>query len=99
MTTTVTARLVCVAFSVNAPPGSDVYVTGTFNHWNGSSQKMTDISGEGDYHVSLMLLPGTYEYKFVINGQYQSDPNCPTWEINEFGTLNSVISVEHCPCS
>ena len=47
----------------------------------------------GDYHITLMLPPGRHEYKFVINGEYKIDPDCPQWTLNDFGSLNSVLDV------
>ena len=81
-------------FGVRANPGSDVYISGTFNSWNGEAKKLKDSTGNGDYSISLLIPPGKHEYKFVINGEWHVDPECKDWTINEHGTLNSVIRVE-----
>ena len=89
-----TSNLKCISFHCKAALNSEVYLSGSFNHWNGKAEKMTDSGNSGDYYISHMLAPGIYEYKFVINGKYKEDPECPNSVENEFGTLNSVITVE-----
>ena len=88
------SNLRCVSFHLKTAPNSEVYLSGSFNHWNGAAEKMTDSTDRGEYYIAHMLPPGTYEYKFVVNGEYRSDPECPDSVVNEFGTLNSVIHVE-----
>ena len=80
-------------FRVRADPGSNVYVSGSFNHWDEKAKKLKDANGDGVYSLSLFLHPGRHEYKFVINGEWHVDPECPDWVVNDFGTLNSVIHV------
>ena len=94
MEKTKSAVLKCVNFHAKAEPASDVYVSGSFNHWNGSAQKMTPATPGGtDYHIALVVPLGRHEYKFVVDGEYRIDPACPQWTINDFGTLNSVLDV------
>jgi 1,4-alpha-glucan branching enzyme len=82
-----------VVFRFTGEPGSGVYVAGTFNDWNGEKQKLSDKSGQGDYSVTVLLPPGRYEYKFVVNGVWCVDPRCSDWVPNTFGSLNSVVVV------
>jgi 1,4-alpha-glucan branching enzyme len=82
-----------VQFEVQAEPGSHVFVTGTFNDWDPVGKRMLDKTGEGRFKAGLMLAPGTYEYKFVINGVWCVDPDCPDWAHNDLGSLNSVVTV------
>jgi len=83
-----------VTFSVHAKPGSEVFLAGAFNDWNPSAKRMIDKQGDGLYAVTLTLAKGTYEYKFVIDGTWCADPECPDWVPNDHGTLNSVKNVE-----
>jgi hypothetical protein len=41
----------------------------------------------------LPLPPGRYRYRYVIDGQWKSDPNNEYVESNPFGELNSVVEV------
>ena len=82
-----------VTFTVNAKPGSKVYLSGSFNNWSPSAKRMLDKEGKGNYAVTIVLPPGEYHYKFVIDGTWCADPACPEWVQNEHGTLNSVKRV------
>lgn len=83
-----------VQFRVRAEPGSKVYAAGTFNAWDPTSRPLSDKLGDGQYVGFLMLPKGRYEYKFVINGVWCLDPECPEWVANNYGSLNSVVDVD-----
>lgn len=82
-----------VTFTVPAEPGSTVGVSGTFNNWDPVGTAMTDKNNDGNYTVTMLLSPGVYEYKFIVNGTWSVDPNCSEWVQNSLGTLNSVLRV------
>ena len=82
-----------VSFQVTAEPGSEVFVAGSFNDWNPTQYRMSDNPGSGHCKTTLVLPPGRHEYKFVVNGEWRVDPNCPEWVPNDQGSLNSVITV------
>lgn len=83
-----------VTFEIRAEPGSVVYVAGTFNDWNPQSHRLKDEAGLGVFRTTIPLVPGRYEYKFVVNGVWCIDPECTEWVRNEYGSLNSVLHVE-----
>lgn len=83
-----------VVFTVRADPSSKVSLAGSFNNWDPQGREMTDKKNAGIYTATLFLPPGTYEYKFVINGTWCVDPECSEWVQNSLGTLNSVRRVE-----
>lgn len=82
-----------VKFEFRAEPGADVFIGGTFNEWNPTQVRMKDKNNDGIYKTSLLLAKGSHEYKFIVNGVWCADPNCQEWFPNEFGTLNSVVTV------
>jgi len=83
-----------VVLTVQADPGSTVYLAGSFNDWNPEGTRMVDKDGNGLYSVTVTLAPGIYEYKFVINGVWTLDPDPDRdWTQNGLGTLNSVLRV------
>ena len=82
-----------VTFTLAADVGSDVYLAGDFNDWNPADKRLADANGDGIYSATVLLAPGEYEYKFVINGTWCVDPNCKEWRQNSLGTLNSVLRV------
>ena len=82
-----------VTFRANAEPGSQVYVTGCFNDWDPSRKQLKDKNGDGTFIGAMLLPPGEYEYKFVVNGNWCVDPEQPEWHANDMGSLNSVLHV------
>lgn len=82
-----------VTFEVHAEPGSKIYVAGTFNAWNPKKKRLSEVS-PGVYTGTALIPKGTHEYKYVIDGVWCVDPACSDWAPNEFGSLNSVISIE-----
>lgn len=82
-----------VVFHVKADPGSEVCVAGSFNGWQRGRKVLRDEDGSGRYTGALLLQPGRYEYKLIVNGIWTVDPDCPDWVANEYGSLNSVLEV------
>ncbi len=82
-----------IRFSFRAEPGSRVALAGTFNGWDPDKVLLKDRTGKGDYERTVLLAPGHYEYKFVVNGTWHPDPENPNWVHNDFGTLNSVLDL------
>ena len=81
-----------VKFSIRADEKSSVYLAGTFNGWD--PKKHVLKWKEGVHSVSMLLEPGQYQYKFVVNDIWCVDPECADWTPNEHGSLNSVVTVE-----
>ncbi|MEF8985059.1 MAG: glycogen-binding domain-containing protein [Bacteroidales bacterium] len=82
-----------ITFICKADPGSEVYVAGDFNDWKPDKRRLSDKDGNGRFTTTMLLPPGTYEYKFIINGQWSIDSECEEWMPNKMGTLNSVIEI------
>jgi 1,4-alpha-glucan branching enzyme len=82
-----------VDFRLRAEPGSSVFVAGTFNDWSPADKPLKCASESGMYLTSLYLPKGRYEYKFVVNGEWCVDAECPGWAPNSLGSLNSVLEV------
>ena len=83
-----------VEFSITAGIGKKVSVAGSFNDWDPEAKVLLDRKGTGTYTGVLMLAPGDYEYKFVVDGEWRIDENNPCFSANDLGTLNSVLKVE-----
>lgn len=68
-----------------------VILSGTFNHWDERALEMKkNTSG---WELRLTLKPGTYEYKFIADGEWLHDPANSNTKVNEHQTLNSVLYV------
>ena len=86
-----------VNLKIDAPRAGSVYVAGTFNDWSTSSYPLKELKGgtsKGVWQRMLYLKPGEYEYRFVVDGVWQDDPNASSEKrMNEFGTYNDVLRV------
>ncbi|MFO7535020.1 MAG: glycogen-binding domain-containing protein [Kiritimatiellia bacterium] len=82
-----------VQFRLAAPAGSGVFVAGTFNGWDTLANPLKESAQGGAYAATVPLLPGRYEYKFVINGDWRVDPNASETVSNGLGSKNSVIII------
>ena len=82
-----------VTFRLKAEPGSEVYIAGDFNNWDPSARQLKDKFDDGNFSATMLLNPGEYQYKFVINGHWSIDPDCEEWVPNNMGTLNSLIRI------
>jgi 1,4-alpha-glucan branching enzyme len=77
----------------SAPQAQRVSIAGDFNQWNPSSHPLQrDI--KGTWRISLDLKPGKYEYRFLLDGEWQNDPNCDSFVENPFSTSNCLKIVE-----
>jgi hypothetical protein len=75
-------------------PGK-IYLAGNFNNWNPSNEDyvLKDPDGDGMYSIIVPLQPGTYQYKFVIDGTWTKDPNSPMAHPDGFGGQNGKFEV------
>lgn len=64
-----------VIFTLRAPGAQEVYLVGDFNNWNPTVEPM-EKSGDV-FEIWLFLVPGTYRYKFVVDGEWTVDPDNP----------------------
>lgn len=83
-----------VVLTVRADAGKNVFVAGTFNNWDPTAAQLKYTPDNGGlYYICLTLPKGRYEYKFVINGTWCTDPENPNTVSNGQGTCNSVLEV------
>jgi 1,4-alpha-glucan branching enzyme len=83
-----------VTFTVHAEKGKNVYLAGEFNKWDPTAKKMAYKAKEGVYAATVKLAPGSYQYKFVIDGIWCADPENVESVQNDQGTFNSVVNVK-----
>ena len=85
-------NLVNVPFILDSPNAVSVSVCGDFNDWTPGATPLKRQPG-GPWRTALALAPGRYEYKFVVDEVWVSDPGARQSVQNEHGTQNSVIEV------
>lgn len=79
-------------FSFKAPAAMSVQLAGDFTHWSEHAISMRQ-GGDGVWRTTVDLQPGTHHYRFLVDGQWQDDPECTVRVPNPFGTQNSVRQV------
>lgn len=78
-----------VTFTCNAPGAKSVALAGDFTDWDKSPIPMKKQL-RGHWSVTVSLEPGTYQYRLLVDGQWQDDPECSQRVPNCFGTQNCV---------
>ena len=81
-----------VNFALHAPDASEVFIAGTFNDWNPQVRPLR-CDKKGTWRTWMNLPAGQHEYRFIVNGAWQEDPQAGERTDNPFGTFNSVVSV------
>jgi glycosidase len=85
------ARAVNITVSAQKLFGKEVRIIGAFNNWNRGSAILNP--GKGVYSATYTLEPGTYEYKFFLDGKEVLDPSNPDSVSNGMGSYNNVLTV------
>ena len=73
------------------PTARIVAVAGTFNNWNQSQYLFERVGNE--WICKLPLPAGTYQYKFIVDGNWLVDPSNPTIVRDRRGFENSQLVV------
>ncbi len=81
-------------FSLNKEGVKEVHIVGDFNNWSVSNESLLWQKGEGVWQKRIALKPGRYRYKFVIDGEWTTDPSNHVLEPNPYGGLDSVLEIE-----
>lgn len=79
-------------FAVTTPDAVSVMLVGDFTHWQDKPISMVKREG-GLWTASVSLPPGTYHYRFLVDGQWRDDPESTLRVPNPFGGENSVRTV------
>jgi 1,4-alpha-glucan branching enzyme len=81
-----------VTFSIEAKEANEAFVVGDFNNWNieeGALSKLKNGTFKGVFDLEK---ESTYEFKYLVDGQYVNDPEADAFKWNDFaGTENSVL--------
>jgi 5'-AMP-activated protein kinase regulatory beta subunit len=81
-----------VTFSFESSDAKEVILMGDFNNWNAKKHPMKS-NGNGMWNKSVMIPPGKYEYKFLVDRQWEEDPQNDQNCLNCFGTYNNVLKL------
>lgn len=79
-------------FSFKAPGADHVLLVGDFTHWQKAPIQLKK-QAEGIWRVTIPLEPGEHHYRFLVDGEWRDDPECPVRVPNPFGSHNAVVTV------
>ncbi|MEN8182976.1 MAG: AAA family ATPase [Myxococcota bacterium] len=85
-----------VVVQFRAEDVTDVRIAGDFNGWipdKGVRSMIQSEDGSRVWTKILQLPPGTYEYRYVVDGEWQADPENPNTAEGPVGNKNSVLIV------
>jgi 1,4-alpha-glucan branching enzyme len=66
-------------------------LAGDFNGWKPAAMKKQK---DGAFVAEVPLKAGSYQYKFVVDGQWVADPDNANCALNPYGSVNSVARIE-----
>lgn len=81
-----------ITFTIDAPSAAEVILVGDFNGWD-TSKHLMKPGKNGSWTRTVMLAPGHHEYKFVVDGEWITDPRHQDLVHNDQGTMNSTLDV------
>ena len=88
-------RTVTFKFRPTGKPDA-LCVAGTFNDWTVGKTPLSDPDGDGEWTATMLLAPGSYQYKFVVgsNGWTQDQAGQDAEADDGFGGKNSIRNVD-----
>ena len=82
-----------IVFSLRAPHEATVLIAGDFTDWVPRQLRLTEALDGPLWQTTMRLRPGTYQYKYLVDGQWLPDPSNHKKIENNFGSSNSIISI------
>lgn len=88
------SKPVCkVTFTVPAENASKVSVAGNWNEWNAKAEPLKKLKN-GTFKTTLDLEAGqSYEFKYVVDGEWQNDDQADSYTWNTYATENGVLNL------
>lgn len=80
------------AFTFFAPTAENVMLVGSFTQWEQNPISLKKQK-DGTWKATVPLQPGEYQYRFLVDGQWQDDNQCPERRDNGFGQQNCIRQV------
>ncbi len=87
------AQEVVTRLAYRAPLAREVAVAGDFNGWDPQAARMRRGQG-GVWSVEIPVSPGRrYQYMFIVDGRWVTDPDAPASVDDGFGGRNAVLDL------
>ena len=85
------AAPVRVRFHLQAKGARRVSLVGSFNQWGANGIVLDPVSDGTTFAGTVELPPGTYEYMFVVDGRWVTDPAAEERRDDGFGRQNALL--------
>ena len=79
-------------FETNAPEANSVQLVGEFTNWVQEPIELKKLKS-GIWKTTVSLPEGTYQYRFLIDGEWCDDPAATNRVENGFGSQNCLREV------
>lgn len=80
------------SFHITAPQAMSVLLAGDFTQWQQKPMPMQK-GKNGVWSATVNLDPGKHTYRFIVDGEWQDDPECTIRVPNPFGSQDMVRHV------
>jgi chromosome partitioning protein len=80
-------------FSIHAPEANSVKVVGNFSNWTQEAGFALDRHEDGNWSKEILLPPGVYQYKFLVDGRWVEDQGNPNLVQDPYGGRNAVLEI------
>ena len=80
-------------FLFHGPKANRVQIVGNFNNWARTGDYHMQRNDDGTWSKEILLAPGVYQYKFLVDDEWMEDQNNPNVVEDPFGGRNSILEV------
>ncbi|MBI3313137.1 MAG: AAA family ATPase [Candidatus Omnitrophica bacterium] len=80
-----------ILFQIMSKNARTVEIAGDFNGW--ISESLIKRNDGGLWQKVIPIGKGTYRYKFIVDGEWQMDPEYPVQKQNDFGSYDSYLEL------
>jgi hypothetical protein len=81
-----------VPIVIRARGAQSVILTGDFTRWSKEGIRLRRKSAD-EWGATLTLPPGEYQYRLIVDGHWQDDPQASRRVPNPFGSENCLLRV------
>ena len=79
-----------VTFELHAPDAREVRLVADFTDWEKAPVRL-EKQKDGRWQQEIALPCGMYEYRYVVDGQWVTDPRASVRHGNPYGSENGVV--------
>lgn len=82
-----------ITFEFYAPLAKKVSLAGNFNDWTPEKNPLKRDK-TGNWSLILSLPAGRYEYRYLVDGNWENDQRAVACVPNAFGSWNCVLEIQ-----